>query len=149
VKHSEYKKTLSENPEYQKVSDELKLLFAFGNAILSARLEHGWSQIELARRSGTKQANISRIEAGLANPTLDLVYRLCKVLEIDVNFYPKSRCERTFKLVYEYLQMSKLSPIYFQQSENASIQVNNWPQPRQMTDWKIESNLINDKEACI
>jgi ribosome-binding protein aMBF1 (putative translation factor) len=54
--------------------------------VLYARMAKGWSQSELARRVETKQANISRIEASLANPTFDLIRRLCDVLEIEVTF---------------------------------------------------------------
>jgi len=136
VKHYEYKQIARQKTEYQKVVDELRLVFAFGDAVLSARLDRGWSQAELARRSGTKQANISRIEAGLANPTLNLVHRLCQVLEIGVHFSP--RPERP--------------PITYadeptRQSKNASLLINNWPQPRQLADWETASRRTMVEEA--
>ena len=86
MKHSDYKKQLEHNPEYQVAKADLELAFAFGNAVLRARLKKGWTQTELARRVGTKQANISRIEAGLANPTLELIQKVCKSLEIQPEF---------------------------------------------------------------
>ncbi len=49
MKYSEYKKNLEQNPEYQEANAELELVFAFGDAVLHARLEKGWTQTELAR----------------------------------------------------------------------------------------------------
>lgn len=82
MKYSDYKKHLEQNPEYREAKEELQLVFIFANAVLEARLNRGWTQTELARQVGTRQANISRIEAGLANPTLELVQKICNALEI-------------------------------------------------------------------
>lgn len=136
MKHSEYKRIANQKPGFQEAREELRLVFAFGDAVLNARIERGWSQAELARRGGTKQANISRIEAGLANPTLDLVHRLCRVLEIDVRFSAKPEG----------------SPILYanepaRQSKNASRQVTNWPQPRQLTDWETAFSRTTIEEV--
>ncbi len=43
-------------------------------------MEQNISQRELADRMGTKQANISRLENGNANPSLDFLKRLAKAL---------------------------------------------------------------------
>jgi transcriptional regulator with XRE-family HTH domain len=88
MRYAEYRKKLADNPEFMASLDELRLPFAFGDAVIRERLRKGWSQAELARRIGTKQANISRIEAGLANPTLYLVQKLCKVLDLEIRFNP-------------------------------------------------------------
>ena len=42
-----------------------------GEIIRTARLRSGLSQAELARRAGTSQAAISRIESGREQPTLE------------------------------------------------------------------------------
>jgi len=86
MKLSEYQEKLQQNPEYVEAEKKLKIRFALANAVLRARLEKGWSQGELADRVGTKQANISRIEAGQGNPTIDFILRLCEALEIDLQF---------------------------------------------------------------
>ena len=87
MKYSDYKKQLEHDPEYLAAKEELRLAFDFGNAVLRARLKRGWSQTNLARQVGTKQANISRIEAGLANPTLELIRKVCKALDLEIEFY--------------------------------------------------------------
>jgi ribosome-binding protein aMBF1 (putative translation factor) len=84
MKLSEFRQSYQQNPEYIEASKELKLHFELANAILRARLKKGWSLSELAEAIGTKQANISRIEAGLANPTLTMVQKLLTVLELKI-----------------------------------------------------------------
>ncbi|MBN2549897.1 MAG: helix-turn-helix transcriptional regulator [Anaerolineales bacterium] len=86
MKAEDYWRQLEADPEYRQAEEELRLPFALADAILNARLKKGWSQTELARRVGTRQANISRIEAGLANPTLRVIQSICKVLDVDINF---------------------------------------------------------------
>lgn len=88
MKHSDYRASLEHDPHYIKGKKGLKTKFALGDAILRARLDHGWSQAELAKRVGTKQANISRIEAGTTNPTLDLIHRLLEALDVNIRFTP-------------------------------------------------------------
>ena len=48
--------------------------------LVDARRRRGISQRSLARRAGTSQAAISRIEAGLESPTLERLERLLLVL---------------------------------------------------------------------
>ena len=51
----------------------------------SLRLEHGWSQAQLANLLNTSQSHVARIERGTENLTIDTCRRLCNVLEIDMN----------------------------------------------------------------
>ena len=48
------------------------------------RLERGFSQEELAAEASTRQALVSEIEAGDANPTLDSLARLAQALQEDL-----------------------------------------------------------------
>jgi len=90
MKYSDYLTKLKPDAEFQEATEQLKYQFAFGDAVLERRLKNGWSQSELARRTGTKQANISRIEAGMGNPTLDLIKKICDALDLELIFQPKS-----------------------------------------------------------
>jgi transcriptional regulator with XRE-family HTH domain len=47
-----------------------------GEALAAARKESGMSQRDLARRAGTAQSLVARIERGQANPTIDTLERL-------------------------------------------------------------------------
>jgi len=51
-----------------------------GSAVVAGRKRNGLTQQGLARKLGTRQANISRIERGLQNLSLELLVRLDKVL---------------------------------------------------------------------
>ncbi len=86
MKHSDYLKKLESNSKYQKAKQALKSNFDLGNVVIRARLHRGWSQAELAKRAGTKQANISRIEDALANPTLNTIQKILDALEIEIHY---------------------------------------------------------------
>jgi len=112
MKYTEFIHEIETNPDYIEAKEALKIHFAFGDAVLRARTNLGWSQAELAERVGTKQANISRIEAGLANPTINLVQRILKILDIDVYFTPASSTTSSKTVSFDF---------------NRSIPVPNWP----------------------
>lgn len=82
----ELRKNLLESTEYSEALIELKPHFDLANAVLRARINKGLSQEQLAEKIGTKQANISKIEAGLANPTLNVIQKLSRVLDINISF---------------------------------------------------------------
>ena len=84
MKLEEYRKQLEGDAEYQAASRELEPILDLADEILRLRLERGWSQSELARRAGTKQANISRIEAGLGNPTLKFIQKVARALDTEL-----------------------------------------------------------------
>ena len=58
----------------------IKLQRKIGDAVARARKRNRLTQQGLARKLGTRQANISRIERGLQNLSLDLLTRLDDVL---------------------------------------------------------------------
>lgn len=50
--------------------------------IRSARKAKGWSQAELAKRAGTDQAHISRLENGEVGGSIDLITRIARELDV-------------------------------------------------------------------
>lgn len=46
------------------------------------RIEKGISQYQLAEMSGMTQSHINKIENVIANPSLDILFKLCEILEI-------------------------------------------------------------------
>ena len=55
-----------------------------GEAFAKARQDAGMTQQALARYAKTRQANISRLERGIQNPSLDFLMRVAKALEREV-----------------------------------------------------------------
>jgi transcriptional regulator with XRE-family HTH domain len=53
--------------------------------IRSARKSKGMSQAELAKRVGTDQGHISRLESGETGASLDIITRLAKQLDLTVS----------------------------------------------------------------
>lgn len=57
---------------------------AFGEAVRRRRAELGWSQRELAEKMFTDEKQVGEIERGIRNPTLQAVFDLESVLEIQL-----------------------------------------------------------------
>jgi len=68
---------------------ELDARAALGAQLKAARTAHGLSQPALAKLSGLQQAEISRIETGIANPTADTLVRLAAALNLTVTLQPQ------------------------------------------------------------
>ena len=71
-----------------KVSVEPKYEIAY--AISSTREEKGLSQKQLSQLSGVTQCDISRIEGGVANPTIETLGKICKVLGLELRISKSS-----------------------------------------------------------
>ncbi len=56
----------------------------FGYFLKTTRLARNISGRELSRMAGIAQSTISDLEVGRRNPSPDLVYKICKALDIDV-----------------------------------------------------------------
>jgi len=56
--------------------ERLRPQFELMGQIIGARVEQGMTQAQLAERVGTKQTNISRLERGEGNPTLEFMRKI-------------------------------------------------------------------------
>ena len=61
----------------------------FGLQLRDARHSRGWSQRELASRSGLPQSQISKIETGEVDPQVSTLVELARSLELDVQLVPR------------------------------------------------------------
>lgn len=68
-----------------------KLLSEIGKAIKELRKSRALSQSQLAEMVGTKQANISDIEAGSQNITLETLFSISEALKFDIDLKFKGR----------------------------------------------------------
>lgn len=69
------------NPEFKKEWEDSEVEFQLGCRLIEARLKHKMSQRTLARKIGTSQAAISRIEAMSGNPSVALLKRIATALD--------------------------------------------------------------------
>jgi transcriptional regulator with XRE-family HTH domain len=87
MNYKEYFKKFENDPDYLKAKEEFGLILDIADEILRLRMEKGWSQAELARRAETKQANISRLESGLLNPSVSFLQKVARALDADLSLH--------------------------------------------------------------
>ncbi len=81
VKFKKYKKELLKDSEFKKNYDELEEEYSLVKEILRKRTEKNMTQKELAKRIGTKQSAIARLESGEYNPTIKFLKKVAKALD--------------------------------------------------------------------
>jgi len=76
---SDFQKHLNkrmEDPAFATEYDALETQYAFAKLVSAARIQQGLTRAELAGRVGTSQANISKLEHGGLNPSLEMAKRI-------------------------------------------------------------------------
>lgn len=71
--------------EYEKLQPRYEVI----SQIIDARKEQNMTQSDLAKRIGTQKSNISRLESGNYNPSLDFLIKVAHALgkELKVQMY--------------------------------------------------------------
>lgn len=64
------------NPEFAREYEALGEEYEVIRQIIRARIIAGLTQAELAKRIGTRQSNVSRIENGNSNPSIAMLKRI-------------------------------------------------------------------------
>ena len=87
----DYRQELMQDPETEAAYQKLRPRLDLGRQILDLRLQHGWTQKELANRAGTKQANISRLENALLNPSIKMLQKVANALgaRLEIQLVPE------------------------------------------------------------
>lgn len=93
---SDFEKYLSQqlkNPDFRKEWDDLEPEYNMIQALIDARKRSNLTQKQLAERTGINQADISKIETGNANPTLQVLKRLAEGMDmvLRLEFVPKQQ----------------------------------------------------------
>lgn len=78
------KKELLQNKEIANQYDRLKPHYRIISQLIEARLRKGVTQEQLARKVGTKQSAIARLESGNANPSLDFLEKVTKAVDSEI-----------------------------------------------------------------
>jgi len=88
IKAPDFQKYLAEqlkNPEIKKHYDEYGKQLEIAYQILKLRKQKRISQKELAKKLGTKQSNIARMEAGQQNFSIKMLNGIAKALKANLS----------------------------------------------------------------
>ena len=88
--YKNYKEKAFANPEVKAEYDALGPEYDIIQAMIDARVNQNITQKELSARTGITQADISRIENGTRNPSLEMVKRIAAGLgmQLKLEFIP-------------------------------------------------------------
>lgn len=85
-----FKQKVLQNPEVKAEYDALQPEYDIIQAMIDARIKQNMTQKDLSARTGITQADISRIENGTRNPSLNMVKKLAQGLgmQLKLEFIP-------------------------------------------------------------
>ncbi len=86
VSSAKVREMLAEDKEYREEYERLKPRYALIARLINARKEKNMTQAEMAARMGTTKSNISRLESGTYNPSLDFLIRAAASLDKHIEF---------------------------------------------------------------
>ena len=80
ISFEEMKSDMLKDEEFKIEYEKLKPRYEAIEQIIRARKEQNITQEELAKRVGTQKSNISRLESGNYNPSLDFLVKIAESL---------------------------------------------------------------------
>ena len=80
ISFEEMKSDMLKDEEFKIEYEKLKPRYEAIEQIIRARKEQNITQAELAKRVGTQKSNISRLESGNYNPSLDFLVKIAESL---------------------------------------------------------------------
>jgi transcriptional regulator with XRE-family HTH domain len=78
------KRRWMKEPGFKEGYDALEEEFSLARMLIEARTRARLSQVELAKRMGTSQSTIARLESGTAKPSLSTLERFARATETSV-----------------------------------------------------------------
>lgn len=80
------------DPEFKKEYEAIQPEMAVIRALVDARISQNLTQKQLSERTGIHQADISKLENGTRNPSLNMLKRLADGLDmiLKIEFIPKT-----------------------------------------------------------
>jgi len=81
------KQELLKNPRFREEYYKKDEDFDIAQKVMRARIEMGLTQKELAKRIGTKQPSIARVESGAYTPSLKLLRAVANALDVNLDIH--------------------------------------------------------------
>lgn len=79
------KKQWLKDPKFKKEYDKLETRYALIDQIIGERIKKKMTQAQLAKKIGTKQSAIARLESGNINPSLNFMDKIAAALGTRLN----------------------------------------------------------------
>ena len=79
-KWEDLEKELLSDPATKKEFDKLVPRYTVISEVIKARIKNKLTQSEIAKKVGTKQSAIARLESGNINPSLEFLQRIAQVM---------------------------------------------------------------------
>jgi DNA-binding XRE family transcriptional regulator len=76
------------NPKFRREYEDLDAEFKIIEAIIDARVKHGLTQRDLAKKIGIPQSSLARFEKGKVIPGLRHLLKLLNSLNLKISFVP-------------------------------------------------------------
>lgn len=89
VSFDQLKEDMLKDEEFKIEYEKLRPRYEAIAQIVAARKEQNMTQSELAKRVGTQKSNISRLESGNYNPSLDFLSKVAESLGKNLNIQIK------------------------------------------------------------
>ncbi len=88
-----FKEEQSRDPKFQKEYESIQPEMDVIRALIDARISKQLTQKQLAERTGIHQADISKLENGTRNPSINLLKRLAEGMDmvLKIEFVPKQK----------------------------------------------------------
>lgn len=89
---SEYIAEQMKRPSFREAWDALEPEFSLIEQLIELRLRRGLTQAQLAKRAGTKQPSIARLESGRGAPNLAFLRKVADALDanVEIRLTPKT-----------------------------------------------------------
>lgn len=84
-KWEDLEKELLADPATKREFDKLAPRYAVISELIKARIKYNMTQADVARKVGTKQSAIARLESGNINPSLEFLQRVAQVMGLSVH----------------------------------------------------------------
>ena len=85
IDSDELHRRMMKDPEYRRAYEESETEFQIASQMIEARIKQNITQEELAKKVKTGQAVISRLEGANAKPSISLLERVARALNIKFN----------------------------------------------------------------
>lgn len=81
---SQYQKKLLKNKAVKSEAKKIEYQYQLAKSLIDLRLKHNLTQQAMAKKIGTKQPVISRLETGTEKPSVTLLERIAKALDVNL-----------------------------------------------------------------